>query len=51
MVGYDVGGKSRNHITLKITSEESKSVIPEMADGWKETSPPTPSLNYEHRDI
>ena len=45
MVGYDVGEKSRNHTTLKITSEELKSVTPEMADGS------TPTLNYEHKDI
>ena len=51
MVGYDVGRKERNHLTFKTASGESKSVTPEMVDGWLETSLPTLLSNYELKDI
>ena len=33
--------KERNHMNFKNLSGESKSVTPEMVDGWWETSPVT----------
>ena len=50
MVGYDVGSEKK-HITFKTVSGESKSVTPEMVDGWWETSLPTFLSNYEVKDI
>ena len=42
--------KERNHKTFKAVSEESKSITPEMVDGWWETSLLTLSSNYELKD-
>ena len=39
--------KERNHITFKTVSGKSKSVTPEMVDGWWEMSLPTILSNYE----
>ena len=43
--------KDRNHITFKTISGESKSVVPEMVDGWWETSLLTLLSSYELKDI
>ena len=43
--------KERNNITFKTVSGESKSVTPDMVDGWWETSLPTLLSNYELQDI
>ena len=41
----------KNHITFKTVSKKSKSVTPEMVDGWWETSLPILLSNYEVKDI
>ena len=41
----------RNHITFKTVSGESKSVTPEMVDGWREMSLPTLLSNDERKYI
>ena len=43
--------KQRNHITFKTVLGESKSVAPELVDGWWETSLPTVSSNCELKRI
>ena len=43
--------KEINHITFKTASGESKSVTPEMADGWCEMSLSTLLSNYKLEDI
>ena len=49
MVGYDFGRKETTKLSR--LSGESKSVAPEIVDGWWETSLPTLLSNYDLKDI